>query len=88
MLYFYNAFKEQWYRENKPNGFEVQDIRIGGLRLRIQHCKERLEAFAEGRIESLSELEEPILDFNGAGEDFGRCSMYYNDWGGSASVNM
>ena len=28
---FYYSFRKQWYIENKPNGFEIQDIRIGGL---------------------------------------------------------
>ena len=85
---FYGAFKEQWEKENKPNGFEVQDIRIGGLRLRVQHCRERLQAFAESRIPSLSELEEPILDFYGSGKSY-RCSpTCFNNWGASASVDL
>lgn len=85
---FYSAFKEQWEKENKPNGFEVQDIRIGGLRLRVQHCKERLEAFAECRIPSLSELEEPILDFLGSGKSFNCSPIRFNNWGASASVDL
>ena len=85
---FYGAFKEQWEKENKPNGFEVQDIRIGGLRLRVQHCKERLEAFAEGKIPSLSELEEPVLDFLGSGKSFNCLPIQFNNWGASASVDL
>lgn len=85
---FYGAFKEQWEKENKPNGFEVQDIRIGGLRLRVQHCKERLEAFADGKISSLPELEEPILDFYGLEQAFKRSPTRFNNWGASASVDL
>lgn len=85
---FYRAFRAQWDKENKPNGFEVQDIRIGGLRLRVQHCKERLEAFVEGRIPSLPELEEPILDFYGSGKEYNRSHTGFNNWGPSASVNL
>lgn len=85
---FYDAFKEQWEKENKPNGFEVQDIRIGGLRLRVQHCKERLEAFSEGKIPSLPELDEPILDFHGAEKAFNCSPICFNDWGTSASVDL
>lgn len=85
---FYSAFKEQWEKENKPNGFEVQDIRIGGLRLRVQHCKERLEAFSEGKIPSLPELDEPILDFHGAEKAFSCSPICFNDWGASASVDL
>ncbi len=63
---FYIAFKNQWERENKPQGFEVQDIRIGGLMLRVRHLSERLEAYLKEEISSLPELEEEILDYNGA----------------------
>lgn len=85
---FYTAFREQWDKENKPNGFDIQDIRIGGLRLRVQHCKERLEAFLEGKIPSLSELEEPILDFYGSGKAHDPSPTCFNNWGASASVNV
>lgn len=85
---FYNAFKEQWERENKPNGFEVQDIRIGGLVMRVRHCMNRLEAFADGRLSGLSELEEPILDFTGAGERHNCKPIRFNNWGASASVDL
>lgn len=85
---FYGAFKEQWEKENKPNGFEVQDIRIGGLRLRVQHCRERLEAFSEGKIPSLPELEEPILDFYGSEKAFNCSPICFNNWGASASVDL
>lgn len=85
---FYVAFREQWEKENKPNGFEVQDIRIGGLRLRVQHLKERLEAFAEGKIPSLPELEETILDFYGSEKAFNCSPTCFNNWGASASVDL
>ena len=28
---FHAAFEKQWFADNKPTGFDVQDIRIGGL---------------------------------------------------------
>ncbi len=55
---FYEAFKNQWYRENKPFGFEVQDIRIGGLIHRVKHCMNDLNDFLKGKVASLPELEE------------------------------
>ncbi len=85
---FYNAFKEQWEKENKPNGFEVQDIRIGGLRLRVQHCKERIENFVSGKISAIEELEEAILDFGGNEKNYSRSPMCFNGWGMSSSVDL
>lgn len=83
---FYIAFKEQWEKENKPNGFEVHDIRIGGLRLRVQHCRNRLKLFINGEITLIEEIEEPILDFTGAGKEFNCRPIHFNNWGESASV--
>ena len=59
---FYEDFRLQWYKENKPFGFEVHDARIGGLILRTQGCRRRLEAYIAGEIDCIEELEEKILD--------------------------
>jgi len=61
---FYESFKIQWDKENKPFGFEVQDARIGGLVNRLKHCKERLLAYVDGLIPSIDELETEILPIN------------------------
>ena len=58
---FYNSFSNLWYTENKPFGFEVQDARIGGLRLRMQACKKRIEDYLQGKIAKIDELETDIL---------------------------
>ena len=58
---FYAAFKAQWYRENKPFGFEVQDVRIGGLIHRVRHCASDLGDLIKGKISSIPELEEYLL---------------------------
>ncbi len=59
---FYQAFAALWQRENKPFGFEVQDIRFGGLIQRLKSCQARLELYADGKLEKIEELEENILD--------------------------
>jgi hypothetical protein len=60
ILDFYNAFKAQWFKENKPFGFEIQDRRFGGAILRNKHCKERLIAYVNGEISQIPELEVKI----------------------------
>lgn len=60
---FYRDFKNQWFTENKPEGFEIQDARLGGLYFRIRHCKERLLDYCEERIDSIDELEQELLPF-------------------------
>jgi len=59
---FYENLKVQWYRENKPFGFEVQDARLGGLIHRTRSCRERIKLYLAGEIDCIEELEEEILD--------------------------
>lgn len=61
---FYKNFKNLWFRENKPHGFEVQDIRLGGLSRRISSCKERLIEYIDGSIKNIPELEEEIYNYS------------------------
>ena len=58
---FYKALAYAWHRDYKPNGFEVQQIRIGGLMQRIEGCRERLNMYIKGEIDKIEELEEEIL---------------------------
>lgn len=55
---FHAVYQEWWMSENKPQGFEVQDIRIGGLLQRLKSCQARLLAYCSGSLESIPELEE------------------------------
>ncbi len=62
---FTDAFYESWMRENKPFGFDVIDIRLGGVRNRMVTAQKRLRAYLSGEAESLEELEEERLFFDG-----------------------
>ena len=61
---FYDAFKQQWYLENRNQGFEVQTIRLGGLKQRVIDVREQLLAYQKGEIAKIDELEEEHLDFH------------------------
>lgn len=63
LKYFHKAFQQQWFMDNKPHGFDVQDIRLGGLMTRVKSCEERLQALYEGKIDCIEELEEVQLDY-------------------------
>jgi hypothetical protein len=54
---FFNAFEVQWEKENKPFGFEVQCIRIGGLQKRLEYAKRQLKDYVSGKKSSIEELE-------------------------------
>ena len=85
---FYQAFRILWHKENKPNGFEVQDARLGGLLLRLKHCRERLEAYLCGKEERLPELEETLLDFWGKGTEYDKHTPCYPEWKAITTVNQ
>lgn len=60
---FTKAFREQWMRENKPHGFDVQDMRLGGLIERTDACRRRILDYINGKIDKIDELCEEILPF-------------------------
>ncbi|MGK5651375.1 beta-N-acetylhexosaminidase [Brevibacillus formosus] len=72
--------RDQWFRIYKPFGWEVLDIRYGGLLARIDTAIKRLADFLDGRIERVEELEAERLFFDGLTrpEDGGlvRCNRY------------
>lgn len=59
------AHRRQWFEVNKPFGFEVIDIRYGGVMARIMSTMERLKDFIEGKVDRLEELEVERLYFDG-----------------------
>ena len=85
---FYDAFRRQWYHENKAFGFEIQDIRLGGLSRRVRNSMERLQAYCDGRLDAIEELEERQLDFRGNGEEFQKEPLYWNQWSSTISPGI
>lgn len=61
MEIFHQVFQEEWFRENKPHGFDIQDIRLGGALQRLKSCRKRLQQYLSGQVSVIEELEEPQL---------------------------
>lgn len=60
---FRRVFRAQWMRENKPFGFEVQTIRLGGLQARLLEIQEILQGYLDGACAQIEELEAPRIPF-------------------------
>ena len=60
---FHEAFYELWMTDNKPQGWEIQDVRLGGLICRLNTCIKRLTDYYNGKISKIEELEEPVLSY-------------------------
>ncbi len=84
----YNAYRIQWMTENKPHGFDIQDIRFGGLMCRVAHCKTRIEQYLQGEISRIEELEEPVLHLRGKGADTKPETLRHNTWAGITTANV
>ena len=58
---FHKAVAYQWATENKIQGYEVIDIRLGGLESRVNSAIYRLNTYLDGELARLPELEEAVL---------------------------
>ncbi len=85
---FAEVFRKMWFTENKPHGFEIQEQRLGGLLLRISSCRTRLQDYLDGKIQTIPELEEKLLDYYGNKEEFVVGSIMINTWGSIISPNV
>ena len=64
---FHDALRTQWFRFNKPFGFEIMDIRQGGLKERLITAKIRIQTYLDEQLDCLEELEQPDLTFDPKG---------------------
>ena len=75
-----DANRVSWMRYCKPFGWEVLDVRYGGIRARFETARSRILAFLAGEISSIEELEEERLRFdcieNCETRDSGRFNWY------------
>lgn len=85
---FYQAFRRQWFLENKPHGFDVQDIRLGGLLQRVRSCRERLQALYDGKIDRIEELEEIQMEMLGNETARHETPVCFNGWRHNVTVNV
>ncbi len=81
---FYKAFKKLWFTENKPQGFDTQDLRLGGLKQRLRSCRERLEEYIDGKIDNIPELEDEMLDYYGKEGQ----PLMFNQWYKNVTANI
>lgn len=61
---YHKAFKKQWYNESRPGGFDIQDIRFGGLIMRVKAAIEAVNLYVNGEIDHISELDVKRLPFD------------------------
>ena len=83
---FAETFREYWYRENKQNGFEVMDVRFGGLIRRLKNCARLLLEYCDGKVEKLEELEQKIVDYIDGSDQYTTGAFMENGYADEVSV--
>jgi hypothetical protein len=84
---FYQAFEKQWSTDNKTFGFEVQCIRLGGLKQRLIYTKNMLDRYLRKEVSQIDELEERQLPY--AYSDISDMKrLDYNIWSDIATTSV
>ena len=78
MKKLHTAFSYQWHKENKPHGFDIQDLRLLGSAGRIESLRRRLLDFINGKLDTREELEENILSISKVDGVPVRCNEFKN----------
>ncbi len=65
---YYQHFRTLWLDFNKVFGLEIQDIRYGGLIMRLESAAGRLTDYLAGRLADLPELEQELLPYSDYGQ--------------------
>lgn len=82
---FRKEFYTTWFTDKKPDGYEVTDLRLGGLASRLETCEKRLSDYLSGKLSSVDELEEELLCCDGHGKDFIGRLGFFNSYARAAS---
>lgn len=59
---FWLAYRAAWLTDKKGAGLEVQDARLGGLKMRLADCRLRLSDYVEGKLDVIDDLEQPLIE--------------------------
>lgn len=76
----HQALRKQWMSENKVFGFDVQDMRFGGLLARLEAAQVRIHDYLDGKINSIEELEQEMLYFDARMEEGDMPHLAINRW--------
>lgn len=64
LLWEMKLLREQlWLRDAKPFGYELLDVKLGGVITRLESNRRRIRSYLDGHVSALIELEQPRLPF-------------------------
>ncbi len=80
---FEKGFYIQWMKENKSNGYQTHDFRLGGLIKRLYTVKLLLNDYINGKISEIDELRDQLINIE---DGHARSMLLWKDWKYMASV--
>ena len=66
---FHTTFRKSFMKENKPFGFQIQDVRFGTLRARLVYTEQILRDYLSGGVDEIPELLEDTMYIDCRPED-------------------
>ncbi len=78
---FRDTLRRVWMTDNKPYGWDIQEMRLGALRARLCDGAQRLQEYLSGVCDSIPELEETLLPY-------APWETQFNSYRGFVSVNQ
>ena len=70
---FKRALQKVWFADNKPFGWEIHEIRLGGLASRLEDCAARIQDYLQGKVNDIPELDIDVLPYGANNLD---CNVY------------
>ncbi len=83
---YYIAMRAQWNKYNKPEGFEIQDIRFGSLIQRAKNVVLTLSEYLENKTNAIPELETKRIPYDS--ENDGKAIRHVHYWQDIVTVNV
>ncbi len=86
---FRREFRLGWMKESKTAGFDTQDVRLGGIIMRVRAAIEAITEYLSGERDAISELEEERLFFDCRDENSDKClTVGMNSYSRTATANI
>ncbi len=82
------AYRQLWYSTNKPYGFEILDLRVGGGVARMESAGQMLRAYAAGEIDTIGYLAEEPLPYTLLPDGALRGSYAWNEIASASKLDL
>ena len=79
----HTARENLWFTDTKPFDYELLDIRLGGVKTRLESCQRRIRSWMDGRTSRLEELEQerlPYWELDGMNPQDPKAELRENFW--------